>query len=105
MRFVPFSLVLLAHIAVAADSQAQPAKAPNVDLHGDEFPEKVLVRLGTTRFQPFGHVSAAALLPDGRVAFGDRLHERGDFVPANRFHGHVIGQDRSHVRVCERPRP
>jgi len=68
MRFVPFSLVLLAHIAVAAHSQAQPAKAPNVDLHGDELPEKVLVRLGTTRFQPSVHVRAAALLPDGRVA-------------------------------------
>src|ERR1700704_4280227 len=64
MRFLPV-LVLLALGAVVNSAAGQPAHTPRLDCNGDALPDGVIARLGTLRFQPPGHVQAAALLPDG----------------------------------------
>src|SRR5437879_4619556 len=77
MRFVPI-LVLLAHLAVATTSPAQPAKTPRLDVHGDPLPDGAIARLGTIRFRPPGRVDAVALSPDGMVvALAGREKDRG----------------------------
>src|SRR5207253_1951809 len=86
MRFVAM-LALLAHMALAADTSAQPAKSSRLDANGDPLPDAVVARLGSVRFQPrrpgnespdrfrFSTVDITALAPDGSVVVSRSRHE------------------------------